>query len=170
MSTVRILVTGTSGPTPPNPVVIALTSVSYDSPVAREVTRALHAEQVGLYSRADGPEATQPAEFTSPQDAFFVVTGPGGTAMACGGWRTAAQATAEIKRMYVTPAARGRGLDRQILVALEGDARRHRMTQVILETGVANTAALALYASGTFDFATKIRQAVVSQRRYRIEG
>ncbi|MFE1145681.1 GNAT family N-acetyltransferase [Streptomyces albidoflavus] len=131
----------------PDSVVMALTSASYDSPVARELTRALHAEQMGLYSRADDPEATQPAEFTSPQGAFFVVTGPGGTAMACGGWRTAAQATAEIKRMYVTPAARGHGLGRQILAALESDARRHGMRQVILETGVANTAALALYAS-----------------------
>ncbi|MGX1815378.1 GNAT family N-acetyltransferase [Streptomyces albidoflavus] len=72
--------------------------------------------------------------------------------------------------MYVTPAARGRGLGRQILAALEGDARRHGMTQVILETGVANTAALAPYASRTPDFTTKIRQAVVSQSRYRIEG
>ncbi|QDD62174.1 GNAT family N-acetyltransferase [Streptomyces albidoflavus] len=149
---------------------MALTSVSYDRPVARELTRAPHAEQVGLYSRADDPEATPPAEFTSPQGAFLVVTGPGGTAMACGGWRPAAQVTAEINRMYVTPAARGRGLGRQILAALEGDARRHGMTQVILETGAANTAALAPYTSRTPDFTTKIRQAVVSQSRYRIEG
>lgn len=47
--------------------------------------------------------------------------------------------------MYVSPAARGHGLGRQILKALEGDARRHGMTRVILETGVSNFAALALY-------------------------
>ncbi|WP_242538238.1 MULTISPECIES: GNAT family N-acetyltransferase [Streptomyces] len=125
----------------------ALIPVSYDSPAARELTRALHAEQVGLYGRADAPEAARPADFTPPRGAFLVVTGPDGTALACGGWRTAAQATAEIKRMYVTPAARGHGLGRQILAALEGDARRRGMTQVILETGVANAAALALYTS-----------------------
>ncbi len=125
----------------------ALTPVSYDSPAAFELTRALHAEQVGLYGRADAPEAARPADFTPPRGAFLVVTGPDGTALACGGWRTAAQATAEIKRMYVTPAARGHGLGRQILAALEGDARRRGMTQVILETGVANAAALALYTS-----------------------
>jgi ribosomal protein S18 acetylase RimI-like enzyme len=47
--------------------------------------------------------------------------------------------------MYVSPAARGRGLGRQLVDALELDARRRGMTEVILETGVRNHAAIALY-------------------------
>ncbi|MFF0630310.1 GNAT family N-acetyltransferase [Streptomyces sp. NPDC004296] len=54
-------------------------------------------------------------------------------------------ATAEIKRMYVTPAARGHGVGRWVLETLERDARQQGMTKAILETGVHNYAALALY-------------------------
>ncbi|WP_127452721.1 GNAT family N-acetyltransferase [Streptomyces sp. B29(2018)] len=122
-----------------------ITAVSYDSPEARELTHALHREQLATYDRADDPESTEPTEFDPPSGAFLLAARPDGTAIACGGWRTAAPATAEIKRMYVSPAARGHGLGRLILKALEGDARRHGMTRVILETGVSNLAALALY-------------------------
>ncbi|MFE7430190.1 MULTISPECIES: GNAT family N-acetyltransferase [unclassified Streptomyces] len=63
-------------------------------------------------------------------------------------WRehgTVGPTTAEIKRMYVTPAARSHGLGRQLLEALEHDARRHGMSEAILETGAGNLAALTLY-------------------------
>ncbi|MGV9659741.1 GNAT family N-acetyltransferase [Streptomyces koyangensis] len=129
----------------PTPARGNLVHVSYDSPAARELTRALHAEQRAAYGRADDPEATEPAEFAPPKGAFLVVVRPDGAALACGGWRTAAGATAEIKRMYVSPAARGHGLGSHVLAALESDARSHGMTRVILETGVRNLAALALY-------------------------
>ncbi|MET8816082.1 GNAT family N-acetyltransferase [Streptomyces sp. NPDC004549] len=122
-----------------------IAAVAYDSPEARELTRALHREQIATYGRADDPEATEPAEFDPPRGAFLLVSRADGTALACGGWRTAAPATAEIKRMYVAPAARGHGLGRQILTALEDDARRHGMGEAILETGMSNRAALALY-------------------------
>ncbi|MGW2652084.1 GNAT family N-acetyltransferase [Streptomyces sp. NPDC001478] len=42
-------------------------------------------------------------------------------ALACGGWRTLNTSAAEIKRMYVRPSARGQGLGRRILAALEED-------------------------------------------------
>ncbi|WP_436739603.1 GNAT family N-acetyltransferase [Streptomyces sp. BBFR102] len=123
-----------------------LLPVSYDSPDARALTRALHREQKAVYGRADDPEASEPAEFTPPKGAFFVIRAEG-AAVACGGWRTVAETVAEIKRMYVSPTVRGLGLGHQLLAALESDARRHGMTELILETGVANTAALALYSS-----------------------
>ena len=76
---------------------------------------------------------------------FLVAERSDGSALAGGGWRTAGPMTAEIKRMYVSPAARGCGLGRQLVDALELDARRRGMTEVILETGVRNHAAIALY-------------------------
>jgi GNAT superfamily N-acetyltransferase len=123
-----------------------ITAVAYDTPDARVLARALHREQIAIYGRADDPEGTAPAEFDPPSGAFLLAARPDGTALACGGWRTAAPATAEIKRMYVCPAARGHGLGRQILTALEDDARHRGMREVILETGVNNLAALALYS------------------------
>ncbi len=131
-------------PTADRPWTIA--AVSYTSPAARELTQALHSEQVATYGRADDPEAIDATEFDPPNGTFFLALRADRTALACGGWRTVSPGTAEIKRMYVAPAARGHGLGRQVLQALEDDARRHGMSEVILETGVNNLAALALYA------------------------
>ncbi|MEU5240958.1 GNAT family N-acetyltransferase [Streptomyces lydicus] len=119
---------------------------AYDNPDARRLTQALHREQIATYGRADDPEATEPAEFDPPRGAFLLAARADGTALACAGWRTAAPGTAEIKRMYVDPAARGHGLGRLLLAALEADARQQGMARAILETGVKNHAALALYA------------------------
>ncbi|WP_326681610.1 GNAT family N-acetyltransferase [Streptomyces sp. NBC_01237] len=122
-----------------------MAAVSYDSPAARELTQALQREQHGIYGRADDPETTAAAEFESPCGVFLVTERADGIALACGGWRTVGLTTAEVKRMYVAPAARGQGYGRRLLEALEQDASRHGMTKVILETGVSNHVALALY-------------------------
>ena len=53
---------------------------------------------------------------------------------------------AEIKRMWVAPAARGRGLSRRLLAALESHARAEGIVVIRLETGIHNTEALGLYA------------------------
>jgi putative acetyltransferase len=52
--------------------------------------------------------------------------------------------------MYVVPAARGRGLSRQILAALEEEARTLGYALVRLETGHLQPEAIALYASAGF--------------------
>lgn len=51
----------------------------------------------------------------------------------------------EIKRMYVTPEYRGRGLSRRLLSALEQRLRARGVTLARLETGVHQASALALY-------------------------
>jgi GNAT superfamily N-acetyltransferase len=53
--------------------------------------------------------------------------------------------------MYVVPAARGRGLSRQILAALEEEARTLGYALVRLETGNLQPEAIALYASAGFE-------------------
>ncbi|MFF2374941.1 GNAT family N-acetyltransferase [Streptomyces xiamenensis] len=123
-----------------------IVAVSYDRPAARRLTQALHREQFATYGRADNPENTPVREFDPPHGVFLVGADPDGTALACGGWRTAGPGTAEIKRMYVNPAVRGCGLGRRILEDLERNARLHGMSRMILETGVKNHAALTLYA------------------------
>ncbi|MEO6872655.1 MAG: GNAT family N-acetyltransferase, partial [Chthoniobacterales bacterium] len=54
-------------------------------------------------------------------------------------------AIAEIKRMYVAPEARGRGLAAAILERLEDWARTHGYTRVQLETGGRQPIAIRLY-------------------------
>ncbi|HTB02395.1 MAG TPA: GNAT family N-acetyltransferase [Bradyrhizobium sp.] len=58
--------------------------------------------------------------------------------------------SAELKRMWVIPAARGQGISRIILAALEAHARDEGVHALRLETGVQNHAALGLYARAGF--------------------
>lgn len=52
--------------------------------------------------------------------------------------------------MYVTPEARGLGLARRILAALEDDARAAGRSRMVLETGLKQPEAIALYASSGY--------------------
>ncbi|HEX8642349.1 MAG TPA: GNAT family N-acetyltransferase [Allosphingosinicella sp.] len=54
---------------------------------------------------------------------------------------------AEIKRMYVVPAVRGRGYARAMLAFLEAEAARRGFARAILETGDRQPEAIALYRS-----------------------
>jgi putative acetyltransferase len=70
--------------------------------------------------------------------------------VACGAVQTIDADTAEIKRMYVHPAHRGRGLARRMLGTLEELARLagHRVLRV--ETGSYLPVAIQLYASSGY--------------------
>jgi len=127
-----------------------LTAVSYDSPDACRLTQALHREQLATYGFADDPVGTPPGEFDPPHGTFLVASAASGPVVACCGWRTAGPGTAEFKRLYVDPSARGQGLARRLVQALEHHAARHGKTRVILETGARSHAALALFASFGF--------------------
>ncbi|MDH6128855.1 GNAT family N-acetyltransferase [Kitasatospora sp. GP82] len=124
-----------------------LTAVPYGSSDARTLTQALHQEQLATYGTADDPGATEDAEFAAPNGLFLIARLGDGPALACGGWRTLNASTAEIKRMYVAPPARGQGLGCRILAALEQDVLDRGPTEILLETGVRNVAALALYTT-----------------------
>ncbi len=68
-------------------------------------------------------------------------------AIGCGCFRnTMEQICIEIKRMYVRPDRRGVGLARRILLELETWAVEQGYTQSILETGLNQPEAIALYA------------------------
>lgn len=124
-----------------------LTAVRYGTADARALTQALYQEQLATYGTADDPEGTESVEFDAPHGLFLVAGLGDGPALACGGWRARSLSTAEIKRMYVAPPVRGQGIGRRILAALEQDALGHGHTELLLETGVHNLAALALYTA-----------------------
>lgn len=123
-----------------------LTAVSYTSSAARCLTQALCIEQTAVYGFADDPGDTPPDQFAPPGGVFLIARDTaGGHALACGGWRSAGPCSAEIKRMYTVPGARGQGIGRFLLRALEQNAGNHGRYRVILETGYRNHAALRLY-------------------------
>src|SRR5438874_4705930 len=80
----------------------------------------------------------------------FFVTREDGRAAGCGGVLVIEGAYAEIKRMYVRPAFRGRGLGRLMLDHLIAYAGRQGLTVIRLETGIYQQEAIALYEGSGF--------------------
>ena len=71
-------------------------------------------------------------------------------AVGCGALRELGDGAAEIKRMYVRPHARGAGVSRRLLAALEDEARRRGLGTIRLETGTGQPEAMALYAGAGY--------------------
>lgn len=80
---------------------------------------------------------------------FFVARNGSGRAVATGAL-VLYGSWAELKRMWVVPDARGQGVSRAILAALEAKARSEQVAVLRLETGVESHAALGLYTHEGF--------------------
>lgn len=72
-----------------------------------------------------------------------------GQAVACGAV-VVADGWGEVKRMFVRPEQRGRGLARRLIVFLEDQARAQGCEWLMLETGVLQLEAIALYERAGF--------------------
>ena len=106
-------------------------------PPASELIAAVLAEYDAVAGRAlrGGPSAT-PSDFAPPGGAY-VVGFVDGVAACGGGIKALGDGSAELKRMYVGPQFRGRGLARALLEALEGTARKlgHRVIRLDSQSG-----------------------------------
>ncbi|MGW5579875.1 GNAT family N-acetyltransferase [Micromonospora chokoriensis] len=85
--------------------------------------------------------------FVPHDDVRYLAVVVNGRAVACGGLQALDAETGEVKRIYVRPAYRGRGIARQLLAALEECAFRQGHSVVCLETGTYLPAAIGLYTS-----------------------
>jgi GNAT superfamily N-acetyltransferase len=113
---------------------------------ASELLAAMRAELNDVYetfSRLDNPPLA-PAELRAPGGAY-VVGYEGAVAVAGGGVRRLSRTVGEIKRMYVRPAARSRGVAAALLGALERAARSLGYEAVRLDTGPKQVHALRMY-------------------------
>jgi putative acetyltransferase len=90
------------------------------------------------------PRQLEAEQFRRP-DGCFLALGHGDCFVACGGIRRFDTETAEVKRMFVEPAARRRGLGRTILRSLEAKARELGYCLIRLETGQRQPEAIELY-------------------------
>lgn len=73
-----------------------------------------------------------------------------GAPVACGSLRALDAATAEVKRMFVAPAARGRGHAKRLLLALEERARARGCARVVLDTAAPLEEAARMYLSAGY--------------------
>jgi len=120
----------------------------FDSVDAQALVRAQQQEMLERYDgEADIGPARVAAMFADPEGVFLVVRDDDGTAVACGGVARFDETRGELKRMYVLPERRGRGLGRRLLLELEAEARRLGYRSLVLETGDRQPEALGLYAS-----------------------
>ena len=123
---------------------ISLREVAADDPVALRLTEAMGEELSKRYGDG-GLSPASPEQFRAP--GTFLVADLDGVPVGCGGLRPGADRTAEVKRMYVDPAARGRGVARALLRALVEHARGNGLHRLLLETGTEQPEAMALYES-----------------------
>jgi putative acetyltransferase len=129
-------------------IVIARADVM--SSEALSLIGALNAELSAAYSEPGANHFRLDPDEVAPGQGAFLVLYRHGAPAGCGAVRRLDADTAELKRMYVVPSARGTGLGRQLVAALEREARDLGVRRLVLETGIRQAAALALYRSTGF--------------------
>jgi GNAT superfamily N-acetyltransferase len=113
---------------------------------------AMRAEKAQIYRDVDPESLDAPVdlrEFDQPSGAF-VVGYEDGQPVCCGGIKELGAGACEIKRVYVVPELRGRGVARQLLAALEKKAGSIGYEIVRLETGNRSHAARRLYETAGY--------------------
>lgn len=126
-----------------------LVHVAWDDPDAAVLRAAQQAELRERYGEDDIGHA-----MGADTVVVMVLLRDGDHTLACGALRDATAdlgaGVAEIKRMYVRPSARGRGLSRTVLAELERIAAERGITRLVLETGILQPEAIGLYLSAGF--------------------
>jgi GNAT superfamily N-acetyltransferase len=120
------------------------------------LTDEVQAHYRELYGGLGDQSPVEVADFEAPTG-HFVVGYLDDIPVAMGGWRRLGEraglpsaSCAEIKRMYVAPSARGKGLSRAILEELENSARDAGVDWLVLETGEPQVSAVQLYRSSGY--------------------
>lgn len=123
-----------------------------DSPDARACLKAYFNELAARFETgfdARIAKAATPEQLTPPAG-YFVVARLHGRLAGCGALKLVGEETAEIKRMWTAEFARGRGVARTVLEALEAKAREIGIETLRLETNKALTEAQALYRTAGY--------------------
>lgn len=116
------------------------------SKIASELIKELSGEIAARYNFIDdGSGAFQPEDVTV-EKAIFPLGWFNNQPVACGALRPLYKnEIAEIKRMFVKPEFRGKGIAGQLLLVLENEAEKIEYKKIWLETGDQQPEAIAMY-------------------------
>ena len=121
---------------------ILITGADPADPSVRILINELDQYMIPLYP-AESNHLLDIETLRQPEMRFFAAY-VGDDVMGCGGcWLH--DGYAEIKRVYVSPTARGLGLARRLMQRIEDEARASGRTIARLETGIHQPEALGLY-------------------------
>jgi len=126
---------------------ITIEPARIDQPEAEVLTAELHQEGLDRYEEEHAESPVGPHDLSGAAGGVFLLARIEGRPVGCGALRRHDDDTAEVKRMYVVPDARRRGVARVVLAALEAQAGRLGYRTIVLETGVRQPEAVALYES-----------------------
>src|SRR5713226_7650321 len=129
---------------------LSITPEPFDSRDAQRLVTALDAGLAEIYlpEQRFGPNLK--AQHLESGRGTFLVARDNGQPVGCGAFRLLDRATAEVKRMYVEPEHRGKGVGRAVLARLEAAATQLGARRLVLETGIHSPEALALYRGTGF--------------------
>ena len=130
----------------PNPAL----RISVESPHSADAHACLSAYYAELAARFDDgfdmqAAHNEPLDSLAPPLGWFLVARLGGEAIGCAGLRRIGEHTGELKRMWISPAARGRGVARALLDHIEDLARSAGFSEIKLDTNKALVEAHTLY-------------------------
>src|SRR5215471_9565079 len=100
-----------------SPVQVRRSSLA--SPDAARLIAALNAELTATFPEPGATHFSLSDAHVAPGDGAFLIAYLDDLAVGCGAVRRLDEAVAELKRMYVDPSVRGRGVGRCLLEALE---------------------------------------------------
>ena len=129
---------------------LSIDAERFDSDDARRLVAALDGELSELYTPEQRFGPNLKPEHLADSRGVFLVARDGGRAVGCGALRLLDARTAEVKRMYVEPDQRGGGIGATVLARLEAAAANFGVRRLVLETGVHQEAAIALYRRAGF--------------------
>lgn len=122
----------------------------FGSPITQPMAEAQQAELTERHHGSPGSGAMPSPQYFEPPDGTFLVAWLDGEPAGCGGVGRLDSATGELRRMYVLPVHRGKGIGRALLIALEEEARALGYETMRLETGNEAPEAIALYTSSGY--------------------
>jgi GNAT superfamily N-acetyltransferase len=124
----------------------------YESDAARWVVAQAEAELIARYGGLDDSElGLTVAMFEAPNGSFLVARVDGGQEgfaprpVGGVGLRGVADGTGEVRRLWVDPSWRGRGIGRTLMAGLEGTALELGLKHLVLATGDRQPEAVQLY-------------------------